>query len=1208
MSLTINPDIVTQQELQSRGVDSSVGVFGSHHVQIGKGSPIRLDVIKSANVPFAGFRTVTQIQRGKAGIEQTASDALKTLASSGSLDAGKLLGLLKAQQTHLDRLAKLNQLDPAQKQDADGLWMFTKAVESLSNEDLASIFQKFTSSEMDLLQTALMREGQINPAAKDARIAASRLFNVQALVLKEIGNRAALSNLSDLRGANPADETLKDENLRLPQKLSDEYGSSGVDDVAAPGRDKDITVSNLAVLAEVSSQSATKRENIATTERANLDARGLSNVQLKEMGDVLRSAELTINIPLDILSGETSVVADPTKPLANIWHLHDQHIDPKGTGYLDKRDSVEKILFPEFSKHDVNADERPVYGALNVQHGFKGGSPVYGNAVIVLKPEVARRATYIIKDTFLATPLKVDERRRADFYRLLPGAQGIPDELKTALLKADSQERKDMDALFDNLQKATELHTSDCMARDLPTSVRHILDRHDANKMQDGEKSLLGLVYSCFADSEGARQIMASHDNIESLLPQLGNVTGNALAQAALEKRAGRTPNFSFDGPEYIEAQIQGPIMPLRDIAEIRVDMDAISEDELDDYVTKMENFQRQTGIKVVFQSAEALEGSNFQEKIVNRQYEFNVNHLDMGKLNTMKDAVLADPMKAVTDFIAENYPDENAEGIEQAFTEHRLSEAIDKFKEKVAEMTADPMSSDAADIVSISLRDCLVTPMRTNRNFLQVLSGLHFDSAEEKKVFTDWIHSKSGPSAVNEIRLVHQQSTARAQLLRELAAAEPPPSGETVLARFAALQAGVDSAKPARVAAMTVALLRSATPPITPEATQKLISIIDSPTMRCLSGQLKNIADAITLGPASRMSEDREAVRSLVKAFTETASALAKSINAPWSAPRESLVPLSAIQANVRAVVRQVSPVLADALDAAHPAHPTFPAPANPGAMPQTKAERKQFLLDQMEVYREKELNSEWGRSVHGRGHIIRAYIYANAFCNILKEQGINVDRNAVILGITGHDLGRGGLGHDRWEKVSAKMTGEAIRRKYGDNTAGEAYEKEVADSIVGVKIPPQNGLPERTIPVSPTLEAQLLQSADSLDIGRTGQFEQCYFDFLRDKNGAVHPDAQKIRDQLAVEADLLQRLTNPLCAHYPLLHKLEADAQNTTGALSEELWQQRRDLEEYVTNEMVAQGNDANNEAFIDNFENVIREHPQMFPLLTQYYINGE
>ena len=160
--------------------------------------------------------------------------------------------------------------------------------------------------------------------------------------------------------------------------------------------------------------------------------------------------------------------------------------------------------------------------------------------------------------------------------------------------------------------------------------------------------------------------------------------------------------------------------------------------------------------------------------------------------------------------------------------------------------------------------------------------------------------------------------------------------------------------------------------------------------------------------------------------------------------------------------------------------------------------------------------------------------------------------------------------------------MTGEAIRQQYGDNTAGEAYENEVADSIVGVKIPAQNGLPERTVPISPTLEAQLLQSADSLDIGRTGDFDQRYFDFLRDKNGKVHPDAQKIRDQLAVEANLLQRLTNPLCAHYPLL--------------------------EQVTDEMIRQANDSDNVTFVDNFENAIREHPEMFPLLTQYYLNAE
>ena len=142
----------------------------------------------------------------------------------------------------------------------------------------------------------------------------------------------------------------------------------------------------------------------------------------------------------------------------------------------------------------------------------------------------------------------------------------------------------------------------------------------------------------------------------------------------------------------------------------------------------------------------------------------------------------------------------------------------------------------------------------------------------------------------------------------------------------------------------------------------------------------------------------------------------------------------------------------------------------------------------------------------------------------------------------------------------------------------------------------------------MSPTLEAQLLQSADSLDIGRTGDFDQYYFDFLRDKNGNVHPDAQKIRDQLAKEANLLQRLTNPLCANYHTLMKLVDDSTKVTGPLATELEKQREALDNQITNEMIAQANNADNEAFFDDFEDVIRQHPQMFPLLTKYYLDAE
>ena len=99
MSSGIQWDATVQQELAMRGVDQSTGVYGEHKVKIGKGSPIRLDEIKSVNAPYAGFKTAQVVARGRAGVQQAAGDVLKTLAKPGTLDAKSLLGTLKAQQT-----------------------------------------------------------------------------------------------------------------------------------------------------------------------------------------------------------------------------------------------------------------------------------------------------------------------------------------------------------------------------------------------------------------------------------------------------------------------------------------------------------------------------------------------------------------------------------------------------------------------------------------------------------------------------------------------------------------------------------------------------------------------------------------------------------------------------------------------------------------------------------------------------------------------------------------------------------------------------------------------------------------------------------------------------------------------------------------------------------------------------------------------------
>lgn len=51
----------------------------------------------------------------------------------------------------------------------------------------------------------------------------------------------------------------------------------------------------------------------------------------------------------------------------------------KGAGYIQKRDNVERGLFPELSEdRPAVANERPTYAALNLLRQATGAAPTYG--------------------------------------------------------------------------------------------------------------------------------------------------------------------------------------------------------------------------------------------------------------------------------------------------------------------------------------------------------------------------------------------------------------------------------------------------------------------------------------------------------------------------------------------------------------------------------------------------------------------------------------------------------------------------------------------------------------------------------------------------------------------------------------------------------------------------------------------------------------
>ncbi|MBO6003015.1 MAG: DUF3626 domain-containing protein, partial [Mailhella sp.] len=580
-------------------------------------------------------------------------------------DAKGLLGALKAMQVHTDRLLKLEQITEEQKKDSE--WAFAAAVQNLSNRELAAVYQSFTSAEMDLLQTALQHEGRSSGKASDARRAAAQLFDLQALVLKEISNRSINEQISQHAGAISQEGKRGAE--QKPQTLIGEFG--GMDQwLALHPEGYDITAANLVSLTEVGAHSATVREKTATPVQERLNARGLDDVSVKEMGDALRKCEVTINIKTDyLIGGDNSIFDHPNDPMVNIFHLHDQGVDPKGPGYLTERQATEDVLFPELKGRQVNADERPMYGAINYQGRQTGAlrqSMGYGSSTIVLKPEVAKRATYTINDTFYSARIDVSAEKRQNFYRLLDGVNGngrqsaggerIPESLVDALKNPSSQERKDFEAALDAIAQNPSIQKAAAFKFELfPKSImNHFPKNSDA--LESTFSEFKGFLTECFGDADTTRSIMATHDNLESLVTQMDDVDGNGIAHSVQASKNGENGGIYLNHAQYIEAQIQGPLIPSRDIAEIRIYIDEVPKDEQEALKAKARQYQKDTGIKVTFVGVETeAEDEQSIDGLDRETSAFHAEHIDQKALESGKQNVLNHLEEKVKDFIKNN-------------------------------------------------------------------------------------------------------------------------------------------------------------------------------------------------------------------------------------------------------------------------------------------------------------------------------------------------------------------------------------------------------------------------------------------------------------------------------------------------------------------------------------------------------------------------
>ena len=174
-------------------------------------------------------------------------------------------------------------------------------------------------------------------------------------------------------------------------------------------------------------------------------------------------------------------------------------------------------------------------------------------------------------------------------------------------------------------------------------------------------------------------------------------------------------------------------------------------------------------------------------------------------------------------------------------------------------------------------------------------------------------------------------------------------------------------------------------------------------------------------------------------------------------------------------------------------------------------------------------------------------------------------------------------------------------MKGNFGPDAMGEDYEKEIGGIIRKVKVQWQGKT--ITTPESKTLEGQLLNAADCLDIGRTRTFSDFYFDFLRGPNAELTPDATKLREGLIKEADLLQRLTNPLCRNRAKLDEIETELLNARGERSTQLSALNEELKEGINNTFILDAENISNEDYLAKYEKVVKDNPQLFPLLSKY-----
>ena len=1209
-------DQAMQAAIPSRGQAASptVGTFGDHTITLAGQTPVRLDRIKGRSVPFQGFRQATKIANADRGIRDNVRSVLTNLMRpNGMLRPGNVLNGLKTMQTHLERAFQLQGRGTGVDMDSLLTAHASKVAKSAKNTVIAAVYQTLQSPETALLKEALGAEVRNNPGNLDAKAALSNLFVLEAVVLREASRRIITTmDLTPEERAGHRRELVED----------------------ATSHNRDISPRAMKVLVEGSAQAATQGEKIhapATADR--LRDRNMQGIDPRMLGDVLRRSELTMNVDDNALFGEGGILTQGDQPKRNIYHLgRDAARRMRGDAYLPFRDAVERNAFPEFNTHrdrEPLANERPTYAALNVNRRIQGAAGNYGDCVFVLRPQVAQRATYTVDDTFKVVPLRITRDRIDALYAMLNAEtpEGFlacsPEDLRNP----ESAYRQRIKAEIERFAEGTEIDLNDLGALG------------DAGSGAGVPRDFL---VRAFGDAEAIRRRTATYDTLENLLPQMDDVDAAGLVAAA--RNRDRTPGFQG---HYIEAQIQGAFIPSRDIAEIRLNADHFT--YIRDPQTRAAHLAALHDFAVANNVKVAIFGYGGPAIPPEQVAEFNSRGFSVIQ-SDIDEARGEEAMAARTEAeaTAANRPSHRA--IEQAA--RSLVDDADGFQARLlglaagvpgfAELGGDPGAllagaaldrvkaeflnnvqagltravRDDADIpngadafLAACLSDAAGRQLAAKVALLRELQGLHFDTSEQRAAFRDWVISAMALRDPRELRMLHTQAITQAARLEHVAgtAGAGGDALRAAVLQFAqglrTLEGGMNEwLREARVDEFgtedqltefnrTAFLAATLLATKDPDAARRALAALESPagqSVRAFCGRLYN--------NKTLHSPDMFYALRLGDFLNFTAEALGRQLEVQVVGRPAMRLGLEAVPPRVRELIAGPFPDLAAEFNATHPYQPprayaAFPAAAAPNALPATHAARRQFLVNMLDAYRRHENTFDAPTAVHGMGHASRAFIFATVLANIMEGFGVNVDRAALLCGTAGHDAGRQGNGSDRWETASADAVIASMRDAYGPDSLGGAYEDGMRAMITD-----QGNRGE-------TLETMLHKAADSLDIGRTMDFDPGKWPFLRESIIApggveIGPD-EDLRTRLAAEVVKFQRLSNPYSAHRQRMQELMLALLDDPDQVQPLLEAEKA----AVANELAEMRNMGNDEYFA-YFEAIVRDPANGLTLLNRYY----